>query len=223
MINCPDFPIPYRKKGLYSNVMKVTLEDDMHYSFSLGPHPLSWWGRHHPDFVHIFKPVECLLLLQQNEHFQDNYQHFERIENQIKKEIKHFSYHPISLILAIAISLFAIISSIINPELYNTGGEDGVAWGFLFGISTLMGLFVCGKDKQMMARGWEYRCMLYMAVGALMILFCIPQDYYWQRMLYLLFIIVDCFWAYFCYRRWSKDKVGLDKIEQTNLAFEARL
>ena len=221
MINCPDFLIPFRKKGLHSNTINIIVEDEQEYLFNVCSHPLSWWGKHHPDGFRPYKTVECLLLLQQNEYFQDNYERIEQIGKEIQNEIKIFNYHPFSIVLIISISLFTIISSIIYPELYSIG--DGIAWGFLFGITNLMGLFVAGKDKGKMARGWEHKFLLYTAFGALMILLFIPSGYFWQSVLFLIFVLFDCFWAYHCYKQWKIKKKGLDKIEKMELVIEGSL
>ncbi len=218
IINCPDFPIISRKKGMYSNSIKLKVEECIDYSFSIQPHPLSWWGKHFPDWTQPWKAVECLLLLKQDEHFKDNIKYLEQFGNQIQDEIKTFTYHPISVILVVAISLFSIISSIFLPDLYATG--DGIAWGFFFGITNLFGLFLGGKDRPMMARGWEHKFLSYTAFGAMMILVFIPWAYPWQSTLYLFFVLTACFWAYFSFKGWKKDKERLDNMEQMKIKFE---
>lgn len=220
MVNCPDLPFGYRKKGLHSNLIKIKLEDGKDYKFNLGPHPLFWFEKHYPDWRHPFRVVECLLLLKQDENFQDNITYLQNIGNQIQDELKQFTYHPISLILTIVISLFAMVTNTIYPAIYATG--DGVAWGFLFGITNIIGL-LNGLNKQLLARGMEYKILLYAAFGALMILFFIPKTYYWQCNLYFLSVLILCFWSYFCYKRWKKDKKGLDEIELLEISFENRM
>ena len=219
--NCPDFPIPYRKKGLHSNSIKVVLEEGEHYIFDLRPHPLFWLGNHYPGLNHLFTPVECLLLLKQDTNYQDNMGRIELIGTQIREAMKYFTYHPFSLVLVIGFSLFAMVSNTLHPELYAT--RDGTAWGFMFGLTNLIGL-LSGLNKQMLSRGWEHKTLLYASFGALIILLTMPQAYsHWQGSLYFFSILAACYWTYFCFKRWKKSKKDLDRIVRMESAFEKQL
>lgn len=221
MVNCPDFPIPYRKKGVHSNLIKIKLEEGKEYLFNLRPHPLFWNWNHYPGINHLFTPVESILLLKQDKHYQQNIEQLESIGKQMHDETKHFKYHPFSVILIVGFGLFAMVSNTFHPELYSSG--DGMSWGFLLGMTSLIGLF-SGLNKQMLSRGWEYKILLYLSIGILLILPTLSQPFnHWQGILYCFFILIDSFWAFLCFRRWKKRKKGLEGIEQMELAFEERL
>lgn len=217
----PQISLPFRRRNLlHSNTIKIKIKEGEKYYLNLRPHPLYFWGKHHPEASRPFTPVECLLLLKQDKAYQDNLRQIDRIGSQIITEIKLFSFHPFTLFWVIGISLFALVSSIRQPDLYATG--DGIAWGFLFGLSNLIAL-LNGRNKRMLANGWEHKLLLYAAVGAVFVFLFIPANFLWQRFLYFFFVSASCFWAYFCYQRWKEKKKGLDKIEQMELVFEEGL
>lgn len=217
----PLMPFLFKKrKLLYSNKVSVRITREERCYLNLRPHPLYFWGRHHPDATRPFKPVECLLLLKQDEHFEEHIKQLDEIGNQVTTEIKQFSYHPLTLFLAIVLGLFALVSSIWQPDLYAAG--DGIPWGFLFGLSCMIGL-LNGRSKQLLAQGWEHKFLVYTAIGAGFIFFFIPTGFLWQRMLYFLFVVGTLLWARACYYRWKKNKVGLDELERKEWEFEQTL
>jgi len=212
-LNFPDFPINYRKKGLHSNVIHLEVEEGAEYYFNVRPHLLIAEKKHHPTLNNLFTPVECLLLLPQDDKLQTKLNQLSKMGSEIYQEQKKFTYHFITLFLIIALSFFAIVSNIRQPALYDTTGA-GIAWGFFFGISSLIGLFSGRMNKQMMAAGWEHKLLLYVSLGAFFIFISMPQKYSWQGGVFFFSIVLQCVWAYFCHKRWRLQRKGLDNLSK---------
>lgn len=218
--NCPNFLLPTSKKSLFSNNLKMNFEEDETYSFNIGAHPLSWWGRRYPNYLHPFTSVQCLLLIQKNDKVSQHHQYLSEVGAQIKSEISHFSYHIFSILFIALFGIFSMVNNTLYPELNEA--RTGVAWMFLFGLASLLGLF-SGFNKVMIAKGWEYKSLTFVAIQSLIILLMLPVANFSQILIYSSFFltaIIGAFWSFYI---WKRNKIGLDTLERTSLEVESRL
>lgn len=218
MINCPQAIFFNKRKGLYSNTIHIKIEDSSEYYLDVRPHPLIWWGRHHPSNIWIFKPVECLILMDRQANFNAKMERLAAIDKVVRKEVAKFNYHLFSLILVVAFSLVAISSNILFSQIYET--PDGLPWGFLFGIGLLFGLCNTMVNKQLMARGWEYKLVLLSSFYFVLIIFLMKPGYFWQKMIYIIFILIGYCWGINRYKHWRRAKKRLDEMERREFSFD---